>query len=316
MANIYISIASYRDPYLQSTLDSAFSTADNPGSLTAGCFIQLSDDDYKNNVARITNTYGGSVNFEEVSAGSVFSINTCRSKANQWLSDDHDYFLQIDSHTRFTPGWDTKLISWLSALPEKSLFSTYLPGWVPGKDSDTLFSDYSSGCQFAAFNDEIAKGYFMRTYDLVPNLIYVEKGNDDARKTWYLCGHFIFGPTEYLWSVQQPSWILFWGEELYNSLLAASYGWSVYAPPSRLLRHLYPQDIVDNPLPKIWVDFSEMWGGLHDVSTDKVIDVIVAQTTGEGYLKDVDKVNALYDYLGYNIGTILQEWRNERKALH
>jgi hypothetical protein len=215
------------------------------------------------------------------------------------------------------PGWDTSLVAWLQELPSKSLFSSYLPGWVPGKNGEsTTLPDYPDGYTVASFNDEIAKGYFNRTYDIVPNLVHKSKSPDKPGKTWYLCGHFIFGPAAYFKEVRQPDWILFWGEELYHSLLAHSYGWAVYSPPQRLLRHLYPQDLGDKQVPKIWVDFNETWTSQHDPATDLVIDAILNKTTGEGYFKDVALVESLYAHLGYDIGKTLDAWRTERKALH
>lgn len=317
VVSIYVAVASYRDRYLQSTIDSAMSTADNPSNITFGCFVQLSEADLVTGVGKITNNYGGRVSYIETIAGNIFSVTECRNQALSWLLESHDFVLQVDSHTKFTPGWDTQLVTWHADLPDKSLFSTYLPGWITNNDSSIeLFPDYDTGCQFPTFNDEIAKGYFMRTYDLVPNLTYVSKQSHEFKKTWYLCGHFIFGPAQYFREITQPSWIVFWGEELYHSLIAAGHGWSVYAPPARLLRHLYPQDILDNPLPKLWVDFSEKWIQLHDESTDKVIDAIVNRTVGKDYLPSIDFIDDLYEYLGYDLGELLDGWRRERKALH
>lgn len=47
MNKIYVSIASYRDPYLQSTIDSLFLEADNPENITVGCFIHALENEIK-----------------------------------------------------------------------------------------------------------------------------------------------------------------------------------------------------------------------------------------------------------------------------
>lgn len=314
---IYVSIASYRDDYLQSTIDNALITAHDPALIYFGCFVQLLDEDFFTNTRRVRDTHAGKVFYEEAEAGEVFSVSACRTRANQWLTEEYDYVLQVDSHTRFTPGWDLSLKTWIKSCPANSLFSSYVPGWVPlGDGTEELNPDFEQGCQEATFNDEVAKGSFMRTYDLVPNLVHRRKADDAVYESWYLCGHFIFGPSTYFLEVAQPSWILFWGEELYHGLLAASYGWRVFIPPKLPIRHLYPQDVQSNIGSKLWVDFNARWAAEHDPATDRVLDAIISKKTGKDYFKDVGLVENLYRRIGYDIGKLLEEWQNERKALH
>ena len=50
------------------------------------------------------------------------------------LYDGEDWFLQVDSHMDFAPGWDETLITMLAECPsEKPLLSTYPLSFTPPK---------------------------------------------------------------------------------------------------------------------------------------------------------------------------------------
>ncbi len=69
----------------------------------------------------------------------------------QKLWAGEEYYLQIDSHMRFAPGWDEQLIHWLAACEQqaqfgKAVLSTYPPDFQvymlfvsPGRYSTALF---------------------------------------------------------------------------------------------------------------------------------------------------------------------------------
>jgi len=315
---VYLSIASYRDPLLQSTIDSAFSNARFPENLEVGCFIQVKENDPTSPEHRVTNTYSGRVHYELAPAGKIFSVTHCRNKANSWLKPHHDYVLQVDSHTRFEQNWDQKLIEEQKNLSsEKGLLSCYLPGWTPTFESGDLLQPHDpKNYNVANYNNKFAKKIFFNTYELVPKL----KGNfrtlESAVKSWHTCGHFLFGPADYFLSVNQPDWILFWGEELYHSLIAFTHGWDVYIPYSLPLRHMFPQDVPELELNKIWKDFPVEWHSRRIDSTDRVIDAVIYKTVGPNYLGTDRCLDELYGYLGYDLGQLFESWRNEHRALH
>ena len=169
-------------------------------------------------------------------------------------------------------------------------------------------SDYFSE---AVFNNSIAKQFFLNTYEIVPDLKRKKKDADKPARTWYTCGHFIFASSEYFLSVKQPDWILFWGEEVYNSLVTFTNGWDVLVPEVIPVRHMFPQDVPHLKLNKLWCDFSDRWIQQRDKATDRVIDAIINQTTGENYLGTKRSLDELYNLIGYDLGLLLKEWRNE-----
>ena len=117
MKKIYVSLASYRDPYLQSTIDSLFCEADYPKNIMVGCFIHALEHEIKS--SELERTYDGKVQYDLELAGKMFSVTACRNRCLKWLDDTYDYILQIDSHSRFDQGWDTRLIKLIESIDDK-----------------------------------------------------------------------------------------------------------------------------------------------------------------------------------------------------
>ena len=98
--SIFISIASYQDPLLVSTIFSAYKNAKNKDQLIFSVCDQ-SDEGIKVEEIR----FGNQIHYEHVDP--LFSKGPCwaRHRAQSFFNNE-DYFLQIDSHTQFAPNWD------------------------------------------------------------------------------------------------------------------------------------------------------------------------------------------------------------------
>jgi hypothetical protein len=326
---MYLSLAAYRDPMLQSTIDSAFKNADKPEELTVGCFISVISDSKETSRHLITNDYNGSVRYEVEEAGSIFSVTRARNKSNQWLTKEHKYLLQVDSHSRFLPGWDTQLIDSYERLGmPNALFSTYVPSWFPTPDGEhyrewqdnktIMFTSYDEGSR--------ARDAFFETYEIVPCQTVEQNPSGSFYKGWHVAGMFQFGPAHYYLKFPQPEWIVFWGEEMYNSCVAFTNGWDVYIPDVMPLRQMFPQDLTEemnqkffgNPKGphKNWRDFGDKWFRAERNSTDLIIDALLNKTTGPGYLGTVRPIEGLYEFIGYNIAELYKRWRDEYREIH
>ena len=102
---IFISVPSYRDSECPNTITSIFENAKNPDNVFIGIFQQNSSSDpdcfnskYKNNIKII-----------RVSDIDAKGPTHARAKVQE-LTNNEDFFISIDSHTRFVPNWDVKLI--------------------------------------------------------------------------------------------------------------------------------------------------------------------------------------------------------------
>ena len=106
--SIFISIASYQDPLLVSTIYSAYQNANDKDALVFGVCDQSDNPD---NILDIE--FAKQIHYDHVDP--LFAKGPCwaRHRAQSFFQDE-DYFLQIDSHTQFSPGWDEKFITELN----------------------------------------------------------------------------------------------------------------------------------------------------------------------------------------------------------
>jgi hypothetical protein len=319
---IYVAIASYRDIFLQQTIDSIFANASNPKRVRVGCFVQSTVIEIGDGTTTVTNDYDGRVKFKTVQPGSIFSVTQCRNLALSWLNDSHDFCLQIDSHTLFDAGWDMTLIGFMESLQsEKAVISSYAPKWGFSPDKQTIF-EYQDSRYYdnVTYNNQFTKNAFFSTYEIVGDRVG-QFSKTCLPKTWHLCGHFIFSRSTYFLHCPQPKLITFWGEELCNSIKTYTSGWDVFCPTYIPLYHYYPH-IHNEELNllifnseyganRIWNDFPKYWSERKTKSTDLIIDGIANRDYRSGIFGNKRQVDGLYEILGYDIGTVLNSIKTE-----
>lgn len=102
---VFVSVASYRDPELVPTVLDCLAKAGQPDEVrVVVCWQHRGDEDVSAIAA------GPRVELLDVDARD--SRGACWARAQvlrQYL--DEDWFLQVDSHTRFAPDWDTRVIA-------------------------------------------------------------------------------------------------------------------------------------------------------------------------------------------------------------
>jgi|GEM_PF-506242 len=300
---IYVSICSYRDPLLQSTINDLFAKADNPDNIFVGCFIQTSDKYSDHNSCLVEERKN--LKFEIGIPGETFGINICRNKALQWIGSEHEFVFQMDSHMRFKQGWDTKIIeSYKSLNNDKALISTTTTPWYINENLEEVYNSDDNIITIQEFNNKYAEDCFKKFYEFIPEGISFD-AKSDFHKGWYLCGHYIFGKANYFIENPQEEWILFWGEELINSIKAFINGWDVYVPAKKYAYHMFPQHMTHTKLNKIWNDFPENWKPMQMETNRKII----------GYLNSLDKKERSYDdlvkMLGYDMRQLFNLWYND-----
>jgi hypothetical protein len=311
MVKIYISLASYRDPYLQGTIDSLFCEADNPENIKVGCFIHALENEIDSFV--LERTYDGRVEYDLEIAGKLFSVTECRNRSLKWLDETYDYVLQIDSHSRFDQGWDTELIRILNSVEDdKKLLSGALPVFDILEDGSEVKAEQSFPVSFEMHTQSTME-WILRSYDLSPRGIILERepGKDYARH-WYLTGHFIFGPREYFIDVPQPDWVLFWGEEVLNGARTFTAGWNVYVPIDIPVYHLYSDRIVR---PRLNNDFPNEYYPRREYTTDRIIDILSRKEIKDGDIFYERSLDEFYEFVGHDLGKLYEDWRNWRKDL-
>lgn len=311
MNKIYVSIASYRDMFLESTINDLFSKAHNPENITVGCFIHSLQDEFE--MLKLKKDYNKKVKYEIEQAGTIFSVTACRNRCLKWLNDSHKYVLQIDAHSRFDIGWDTKLVNIIQSIDyNKPILSGALPVFDILENGIEEKKQKTYPISFEMHTDT-TKESLLHSYDLLPKAIILKNllGKEYA-KDWYITGHFIFAPVEYFKTITQPEWVLFWGEELLNGLRAFTAGWNVYIPSDVPIYHLYSNKI---KRPKLFEDFPNDYFPLRDYTTDRIIDILIEKNISSNDIFYERSIKDFYDYIGHNLGELLDSWRNWRKEL-
>jgi hypothetical protein len=135
METIFISIASYRDPELLPTLRDCIANAKQSDRLVFGICRQFHPDDKFD----VLDEFKNDQRFKVVNVPYEHSKGTCWARNMiQDLYDGETYYMQLDSHHRFTKNWDLTLIKMLKQLKKlghkKPLLTAYLPGFFPDND--------------------------------------------------------------------------------------------------------------------------------------------------------------------------------------
>lgn len=308
---IYVSIASYRDPFLQRTIDSLYCAADNPSSITVGCFINVFPEELQEKVP--FNRYGYNVIYETEMPGTVFSVTYCRNRCLKWLDDSYDYVLQVDAHTAFDNGWDTRLVEMVNSVGyEKAILSGALSSFGVYPNGEEIRDKAVLARSFYLTNED-TKRAFLNASDMAPNGCILETLPDKGyAHGWYIAGHFIFSPAKYFLDIPQPDWVLFWGEEVLNSVRAYTAGWNVYIFEDIPLYHL-DENVTRTGRPRLWEDFPDEWFPKREPASDRIVDIMNNIDTVSGDLFYVRSLKELYEHVGTDLGNMFLEWRAQRR---
>ncbi|WP_329503097.1 GlcNAc-transferase family protein [Klebsiella aerogenes] len=254
---IFISIASYRDNELYPTIVDLVKNAAHPHELNIAVCWQDEEDLSQFELKGITFSPSWKTNSFPVyraqfmgatlfiinmhftqSAGTGFARYLCET-----LYNNEQYFLQIDSHCRFTTGWDEEMIGILESLrkqSDKPMLSTYPPDYQPGKPEQR--ASFTSRLIFKRFMDD---GISLQ--DSCPMQA------SEPQRNCYLAGGFVFADGHYVRNVPNDPQVFFYGEEISMAVRAYTHGYDAYTPHKILLWHHYGR----SGSPKVWDDHTD-----------------------------------------------------------
>lgn len=227
---IFVSIASYRDPELLKTIKDCLEKAKYPETLRFGIAWQHSLDDTWDTL----DEYKDNPNFKIDDIPYKESQGVCWARNRiQDLYDGETYYLQLDSHHRFTQNWDDTLIKMFKLLKKKGskkpLLTAYLPSYDPATEHKL---------------EDVWTLEFDRFLPQGP--IFIKPHNHPEWRTLeepfmarFLSGHFIFTLGKWAEEVKYDPQFYFHGEE--SSLAARSYthGYDLYHPHKPVIWHEY-----------------------------------------------------------------------------
>ena len=228
---IFVQIAAYRDPQLLPTIYSCLMKADNPKRINFGVVEQTLPDD------PIVN-FPQQCKHRRIHVADCKGVCYARHLANQFY-DREDYYLQIDSHTRFDQGWDTALIKQLNETTKPNpVFTMYPSGWhldPAGKDV----------IEHNASNVTICSGFRADGSVILEPRGMPEKRAMNAR---FLAGGFIFTTGDFVENVKDDPRIYWIGEELLLSVQAFTHGYDILNPAYCPIYHFYTR----TGAPRVW----------------------------------------------------------------
>lgn len=227
-SKIFVSIASYKDPELEKTIVDCFKRATQPSRIYIGVFIQ--DDDVA--IDRLKSLfYNDHVRILSCSPEESNGCGWARNEILNKLYDKEDYFLQIDSHSRFKKNWDTEYILLQNSAPSKSVISCFPKHYDLGES----YEDYSIR--------DMPCVYIPNEIPYVGNFVSPHKQRDPKgvyEKIMNISGGNLFGPGSIVDVLKLPEY-LYVGtaeQELYSYLLY-SCGYDIYAVSKNLIWHKY-----------------------------------------------------------------------------
>lgn len=209
---IFVSIASYRDPECEHTVESLLENAKNPENIKVVVLQQNHPLDP----------------FGLVSHGNVQAITLPHTEAmgpvwaryllqKQWNGEE--YFLQIDSHTQFEPNWDQLLVDMLPG--PKTVITQYLPEYDHKTKSKTRRT--RSHLYVKGFG---ADGFTRIQSD------YTSGASGDKVESYAWAACFSFSKYDILGDAPYDPYLpyLFFGEEMDVTLRLYTRGWKFYSP--------------------------------------------------------------------------------------
>lgn len=279
---VFVSVASYRDPELVPTVRSCLAAARHPDDLRiVVCWQHLGDED--------VSAIAGDPRVTLLDVDARTSRGACWARAEVMRRyAGEDWYLQVDSHTRFAPDWDVRTLAAAAATgAAKPVVTCYPPTYDPaqpftgeGVPSATEVGDWTEDGLPVVVQRTIAD----RSRPVVP-----------AR---FVAGGFLFAPGSFVTEVPYDPNLYFHGEELTVSARAYTWGYDLFHPTDVLAWHYYIRD----GSPRHWTDHvgadgARAWHALDRASRRRVTTMLRFPGTGRyGF----GPVRTLADYAAYS----------------
>lgn len=242
LKKIFVSIASYRDVECNATLKNLIRTADEPKDLHLVICQQNSIVD-KDCVGFINNG-GAKITIERLLYTQALGPNYARWRIQQhWKGEE--YYLQIDSHTRMIPHWDSILKTQLSLCPSDKPILTQYP------------LDYKHTVSEHDRDNEIAEEWEIHKLRGPLYISHIDPDDEFTRiqsdytehiqrvpfESAGLVSGFIFTKGNFVKDVKlDPYLYLFFGEQMDHTIRAWCAGYDFYSPTKTVIFHIYERD--------------------------------------------------------------------------
>jgi len=246
MSTIFVSIAAYRDPELLPTLRNCLETAANPQDLRFCIAWQHAPEDGWDQL----DEYASALRFEIIDIPYRETLGVCWARREiQKRYRDEPYYLQLDSHHRFSPGWDDALKDALHYLQatghEKPLLSAYLPAYHPDRE----FGECEQVVYSLNIDRFLPEGVAFLASHHVPEWQRIPA----PFPTRFISAHFLFTLGRFAREVPYDPNVYFHGEESSLAVRAYTHGYDLFSPHRPTIWHEYMR----HGKARHWSDFSD-----------------------------------------------------------
>lgn len=230
--SIFVSIASYCDTQLIDTLKSLYLEAIDPSRVYVGVNLQDTLEAYEQ--LKSYNFPNLQIIFtpKEQSKGVVHARNRIKKE----LVSFQDYFLQVDSHTRFRQEWDAILINQYNSIEQDKVILTTYPNHFDVPDYEKVYLEKPN-------NTPLRIKRFLHTESLTDNRFVAENlptlNDYEIVDTRWAAAGFLFTRKRWIDEVIIPDNIRFNGEEDFQTFLSYLKGWNLKVTSLATVWHNY-----------------------------------------------------------------------------
>jgi glycosyltransferase involved in cell wall biosynthesis len=229
---IFIQVASYRDPQLIPTLESALENAKHPENLVFGIARQYHPDDKFDDLSK----YEKDKRFRILNIPYSESNGACWARNQiQQLYKDEEYTLQIDSHMRFAKDWDVEMIKMITDLQEKGYPKPLLTGYVSSFDPDNDPQARVQEPWRMSFDRFIPEGAVFFLPETIPGW----QNMTEPVPARFYSAHYCFTLGQFAKEVQHDPEFYFHGEEISIAARSYTWGYDLFHPHKVLIWHEY-----------------------------------------------------------------------------
>jgi glycosyltransferase involved in cell wall biosynthesis len=229
---IFIQVASYRDPQLIPTIESALENAKHPENLVFGIARQYHPDDKFDDLSK----YKKDKRFRILNIPYSESNGACWARNQiQQLYKDEEYTLQIDSHMRFAKDWDIEMIKMITDLQEKGYPKPLLTGYVSSFDPDNDPQARVQEPWRMSFDRFIPEGAVFFLPETIPGW----QNMTEPVPARFYSAHYCFTLGQFAKEVQHDPEFYFHGEEISIAARSYTWGYDLFHPHKVLIWHEY-----------------------------------------------------------------------------
>ena len=200
-------------------------------------------------------------------------LGWARAQIQKLYFDDAEYTMQLDSHMRFAPNWDTTLIHMMKKTgSDKPIISHYCPGF---STKDLANEEYLN-------KQALLKMYCLRfnetgTVSFRSNYVPKEQRDGNPLPSMLVSGHFYFTLASHIREYVYDPNLYFAGDEVSLATRSWTRGWDIFNPSEHVVWHNYTRE------ERVchWSDQKVGYGSLHKESLKRLRQMLHGEKNGK-----------------------------------